>query len=108
MSITYKMLVNRDKLPASGKKIVDWVITQPEKVIPLTSQELAKSIDVSQSSIVKFTQRLGFSGYSQFKQVLLEEVSRKSVVQHSPLHTNISVDDSTSTIIQKLIRAKSD
>lgn len=28
-------------------------------------------------------------------------------MQHSPLHTNISVDDSTSTIIQKLIKAKS-
>ncbi len=108
MSITHKILINRDKLSASGRKIADWIVTEPEQVLHLTSQELAAKINVSQSSIVKFTQRIGFSGFSQFKQGLIEELSRKSAIQNSPLHTNITNDDSTSTIIQKLIAAKSE
>lgn len=108
MSITHKILINRDKLSASGRKIADWIVTEPEQVLHLTSQELAAKINVSQSSIVKFTQKIGFSGFSQFKQGLIEELSRKSAIQNSPLHTNITNDDSTSTIIQKLIVAKSE
>ena len=108
MSVTHKVLLSREKLSPNGKKIADWIVTDPSKVIPLTSQELAKQINVSQSSIIKFSQKLGFDGFSQFKRSLIEELSRKSAIQHTPLHTNISTSDSTSTMLQKLIKAKSE
>ncbi|KFA99391.1 MurR/RpiR family transcriptional regulator [Vibrio sp. ER1A] len=108
MSILNKILINRDKLSASGKKIADWVLTAPDHAIKLNSQALAKEVNVSQSSIVKFAQKLGFSGFSQFKQGLIQEVSRKSAVHGSPLHTNIVPNDSYATIALKLAKAKSD
>ena len=108
MSITHKILITRNKLSASGKRIADWIIANPNDAVALTSQALAAQIDVGQSSIVKFTQRLGYSGFSQFKRALIEELSRKSAIQHAPLHTNIDTNDSTSTIIQKLVKAKSE
>ncbi len=108
MSITHKILLSRNKLPTSGRRIADWIIANPEEVLALTSQELATKIEVGQSSIVKFTQRLGYRGFSQFKRALIEEMSRKSAIQHAPLHANIETSDSTATIIQKLIKAKSE
>lgn len=108
MSLTSKLVSKRERLSASGVKIADWLLANTEQAMTLTSQELAQGIGVSQSSIVKFTQKIGFKGYSQFKLALTEEVTRKHTLQTSPLHADIAVTDSTSTIIQKLVRAKTD
>ncbi|WP_434998306.1 MurR/RpiR family transcriptional regulator [Vibrio scophthalmi] len=108
MSITNKLVSKRTQLSTNGVKIADWVLANTEQAMALTSQEIANVIGVSQSSIVKFTQRIGFKGYSQFKLALAEEVSRKQTLQAAPLHTNISVNDSTRTIIQKLVKAKTE
>ncbi|EGU30534.1 hypothetical protein VII00023_11019, partial [Vibrio ichthyoenteri ATCC 700023] len=108
MSITSKLVAKRERLSSSGVKIADWVLANTEQAMALTSQELAIEIGVSQSSIVKFTQKIGFKGYSQFKLALAEEVTRKYTLQTSPLHADIAITDSTSTIIQKLVRAKTD
>ncbi|CAK3642957.1 HTH-type transcriptional regulator MurR [Vibrio crassostreae] len=108
MSVINRIMANRHKLPESGKKIADRVINNPEIAMKCNSQMLAKEAQVSQSSIVKFTQKLNFSGFSQFKQELTEELTRKATINQSPLHANIGSEDSSSTIIQKLIKAKNE
>ncbi|MBU5873105.1 XRE family transcriptional regulator, partial [Vibrio cholerae O1] len=60
--------------------------------------------NVSQSSIVKFNQRLGFNGYSEFKLALTEELGLKQVMVNQPLHSNILADDPVDVIAQKLVK----
>lgn len=74
----------------------------------MTSQDLAAWANVSQSSIVKFTQRLGFKGYSEFKLALTEELGRKQVMVNQPLHSNILADDPVAVIAQKLVQTKTE
>ncbi|KYN89315.1 XRE family transcriptional regulator [Vibrio cidicii] len=108
MSVINKIVARRTQLSQSGRVIGDWIVENAEKAAQLTSQELAEQAKVSQSSIVKFTQRLGFKGYSAFKLALTEEIGRKQAMQTTPLHSDILADDPLAVIAQKLIKAKTD
>ncbi|HAS6305709.1 TPA: SIS domain-containing protein [Vibrio vulnificus] len=108
MSVINKIVARRTHLSQSGRVIGDWIVENAEKAAQLTSQELAEQAKVSQSSIVKFTQRLGFKGYSAFKLALTEEIGRKQAMQTTPLHSDILADDPLAVIAQKLIKAKTD
>ncbi|MGL0968535.1 SIS domain-containing protein [Vibrio vulnificus] len=108
MSVINKIVARRTQLSQSGRVIGDWIVENAEKAAQLTSQELAEQAQVSQSSIVKFTQRLGFKGYSAFKLALTEEIGRKQAMLATPLHSDILADDPLAVIAQKLIKAKTD
>ncbi len=107
-SVTNRIMAGRTRLSASSVKVADWVITNTEMAATLTSQELADRVGVSQSCIVKFTQKIGFKGYGQFKLALSEEIGRKRANQDAPLHSNILSEDSTAIILQKLVKFKTD
>jgi RpiR family murPQ operon transcriptional repressor len=108
VSVINKIVARRTQLSQSGRVIGDWIVENAERAAQLTSQELAEQAQVSQSSIVKFTQRLGFKGYSAFKLALTEEIGRKQAMQATPLHSDILADDPLAVIAQKLIKAKTD
>ncbi|ODQ01315.1 MULTISPECIES: SIS domain-containing protein [Salinivibrio] len=108
MSIINKILARRTQLSQQGCLIGDWIIAHPEKAAQLTSQALAKQVGVSQSSIVKFSQKMGYKGYSEFKLALNEEIGRKQVMQSTPMHSDILADDPMTVISQKLVKAKTE
>lgn len=64
MSVLQRIVSRRTQLSESGRQIGDWVLANAAQAAAMTSQDLAAWANVSQSSIVKFTQRLGFKGYS--------------------------------------------
>ncbi|MGO2342889.1 MurR/RpiR family transcriptional regulator [Vibrio litoralis] len=108
MSVFHKMIKQRDGISSSGRKIIDWINQNPEQACHLTSQEMADLIQVSQSSIVKLTQKLGFKGYSQFKLAINEDLIRRHSSQVTPLHHDILADDPVTVIAQKLVQSKID
>lgn len=108
MSVINKIVSRRTHLSANARKIADWITSNTEQAASLTSQELARATEVSQSSIVKFTQRIGFKGYSEFKLALTEDIVRRHSSHTTPLHSNILADDPFSVISQKLVKEKTD
>lgn len=60
----------------SEKRIADWLLAQPEAVLSLTITELARECSSSEATIVRFSRRLGFSGYQDFKLSLAGETTR--------------------------------
>ncbi|STQ09925.1 DNA-binding transcriptional regulator [Enterobacter cloacae] len=44
----------------SDKKLADFLLSQPDHARHLSSQQLASEAGVSQSSVVKFAQKIGF------------------------------------------------
>ncbi|MEZ9233166.1 SIS domain-containing protein [Vibrio amylolyticus] len=108
MSVVSKIVGRRTQLSENARKIADWVANNMEQAASLTSQELAKATNSSQSSVVKFTQRIGFKGFSEFKLALTEEIGRKHASHTIPLHSNILADDPFSVISQKLVKEKTD
>lgn len=55
------------ELGKSEKKIADWVCENPEEVLPISISELADRSNSSEATIVRFSKRLGFSGFQDFK-----------------------------------------
>ena len=50
-------------LAQSDKKLADYLLLQPDTARHLSSQQLANEAGVSQSSVVKFAQKLGYKGF---------------------------------------------
>ena len=56
MSCLVKMRAVREELSANEKKIADFILSNSALIRDYSSQNLAASVGVSQSSIIKFSQ----------------------------------------------------
>lgn len=108
MSIVNRMISRRTQLSANELKIADWILAHPQQAALMTSLQLAEQVSASQSSIIKFAQKMGFKGYSAFKLLLVEELSRKQALESTPVQHNIFINDPLAVIAQKLVQAKTD
>jgi DNA-binding MurR/RpiR family transcriptional regulator len=75
-------------------------------MLAMSSAALAEATGRSQSSVVKFSQKLGYEGYQQLK---LDVNKAKAQEFHAPagvIHGTIDASDSYMTILQKLIGSK--
>lgn len=56
-----------DQLSASERKLADFILDNSHLLRDYSSQQLADAVGISQSSVVKFCQKLGYKGYPRFK-----------------------------------------
>jgi DNA-binding MurR/RpiR family transcriptional regulator len=57
-------------LTPKGKRLADFVVSNPGKAVFMTVRELAETCHVSEATVVRFVGQLGYSGYSPFIQAL--------------------------------------
>ena len=62
-------------LAQSDKKLADYLLAQPDTARHLSSQQLAFEAGVSQSSVVKFAQKMGFKGFPALKLAISEALA---------------------------------
>lgn len=72
-------------LRPSEQRVADQVLADPEKCTRCTIAELADQVQVSQPTVVRFVQALGFDGYRSFKYCLLRD--RSGNLQRAPTLT---------------------
>jgi len=77
MSCLVKMRAVRDELSANEKKIADFILENSALIRDYSSQNLAASVGVSQSSIIKFSQKLDYRGFTDLKLAIHESVIKK-------------------------------
>ncbi len=65
-------------MSAIERRIADFVLDNAHLLRDYSSQQLADALKISQSSVVKFSQRLGFKGYPDLKVSISEEVAREA------------------------------
>lgn len=68
----------RGELSAIERRIADFIVENPLCVRDRSSQQLANTLSVSQSSVVKFAKRLGFRGYPDMKLSISEALAREA------------------------------
>ncbi|HFZ8995869.1 TPA: MurR/RpiR family transcriptional regulator [Citrobacter freundii] len=91
-------------LAQGDKKLADYLLTQPDNARTLSSQQLASEAGVSQSSVVKFAQKLGFKGFPALKQALSEALASDQHAWSVPVHNQIHGDDPLRLVGKKLIQ----
>ncbi|MCR6098723.1 MurR/RpiR family transcriptional regulator [Salipaludibacillus agaradhaerens] len=86
-------VVNRHyhQLNDNDMHILKYILNHAQTCYQLSINELARACNVSKSSVLRFTQKLGFSGYSEFKVFLKWDNRREKTDSHyiEPLYTDI-------------------
>ncbi|WP_286233960.1 MurR/RpiR family transcriptional regulator [Thalassotalea sediminis] len=101
MSVLIKIKMHASMLTAIEKRIADHILNNPNEVKNYSSKTLAQAVNVSQSSIIKFAQKLGYKGYPALKLALIELKPSK----HN-LHGDISLQDNLEKVSSKLLASK--
>lgn len=86
-------------LRPSERKVAQYVLDHPDEVVDLSVTELAHKSGVSDATIVKFSQRLGYSGYQQFKIMLSRELAQPARASYGELDPG----DDIAKVKQKVI-----
>ncbi|AEB31185.1 uncharacterized HTH-type transcriptional regulator (plasmid) [Carnobacterium sp. 17-4] len=66
-------------LTKSEQKVAQFILANPDKIEVISIQELAKQAKVGESTIVRFTRKIGFDGYQQFKLELVKNQLREAL-----------------------------
>ena len=74
MSCLGKMQAVREDLSANEKMIADFILVNSALIRDYSSQNLAAAVGVSQSSIIKFSQKLNYRGFTDLKLAIHESV----------------------------------
>lgn len=88
----------RLSLRPSEQRVASYVLGQPNRVAHMAIAELAEAVGVTDPTIARFCQALGFTGYKAFKVALA-----KSLATGVPyVHTDVSAQDSSADVIAKV------
>lgn len=80
----------------SEKKVADWLFSHSGEILPYSISDLASKCESSEATIVRFSKRLGCSGYQELKLVLAQERDKKVIAP------NITEKDDCYEIFEKV------
>ena len=105
MSPLLKIRSQRDQMSAIERRIADYILENAHLLRDYSSQQLASALGISQSSVVKFSQKLGFKGYPDLKYSVGEAIARSN--GHEEQHGAPSAtDDPHGALAESLWRQK--
>jgi DNA-binding MurR/RpiR family transcriptional regulator len=76
LSPLLKIRAERDQMSAIERRIADFLVENAHLLRDYSSQQLANALGISQSSVVKFSQKLGYKGYPDLKYSIGQAVAR--------------------------------
>lgn len=106
MTVLRKIRANLDRMSPADREIGEFIADNPEKMLGMSSSTLADATGRSQSSVVKFAQRLGFASYQDLKLAVSSVRAQDWRLPSGPIHGSIEQGDSFSTIFEKLLSSK--
>lgn len=87
-------------LRPAEKKVADFLLEKPDKVIYLSISECAENCNVSETTVIRFARLLGLSGYQELKIELA-----KTVESGGSLSEEITPDDTLTEAVAKALKA---
>lgn len=106
MAPLLKIRSKRDQMSAIERRIADFILENAHLLRDYSSQQLASALKISQSSVVKFSQKLGFKGYPDLKYSVSEALARVDGVAQAR-DTAPLADDAHDALAQRLWAGKS-
>ena len=72
-SAIYTIRSQYSSLSTKEKQIADFILENPKESVNPSIEELAERIGISESTMVRFAKKLGYSGYQRFRIALARE-----------------------------------
>lgn len=93
-------------LAQNDRKLADFLLHNAEQARHLSSQKLAQLAGISQSSVVKFAQKMGYKGFPALKLALSETLAQPQTEPAVTVHNQILSSDALKTVGEKLLVEK--
>ncbi|RUX95033.1 MULTISPECIES: MurR/RpiR family transcriptional regulator [unclassified Mesorhizobium] len=106
MSVLNRINAKLDGMAPGDREIGQYIVDNPDQMLRLSTAALAAEIGRSQSSVVKFSQKLGYASYQELKLAVSEAKAQEWQVPAGMIHGSIEVGDSYQVILKKLIGSK--
>jgi DNA-binding MurR/RpiR family transcriptional regulator len=90
-----------EQLKPAEKRVAQYILANYEEVIHLSITKLARAADVSEATVVKFCQHIGYSGYQELK-IMLAQVEQSG--EQERIYGEIEADDEIEEIINKIFQ----
>lgn len=98
-TVLLKMKAMTPSFSEKELKIADFILADPRNASRMTINEMASELGVADSTVFKFTRRLGFKGFRDFRTGLLSEEFDPQV----SIHENVTEEDDAATVAGKVI-----
>jgi DNA-binding MurR/RpiR family transcriptional regulator len=92
------------RLSSSEARVAEAIIADPSIVVDLTITDLAQHCGTSLSTVARFCQTLGYSGYREFRMEVASAISREAAERDrfGLADSDINPDDSAAEVVAKL------
>jgi len=88
-------------LKPAERRVADYILDNINEVIHLSITKMADSVGVSEATVVKFCQHIGYSGYQELK-IVLAQAGKKEHREH--IYGEIEANDDINIIIKKIFQ----
>ncbi len=106
MGVLIKISNMLEDFSARERKVADYILEKPEKIKDLNTYEIAERTDTSQATVVRFSKRIGFKGFPDFKIALSQDLGNRKAEAHvNIIHEEIKSDDTFEIIGKKISNA---
>ena len=105
MSSLVKIRSERDQMSAIERRIGNFILDNAHLLRDYSSQQLADALGISQSSVVKFSQKLGFKGYPDLKYSVGESIARSDANDGTAVAAS-AADDPQAALAESLWQCK--
>ena len=106
MSVLNKISAKLDRMAPADRQIGRYILDNPDQMLRLSTAALAVETGRSQSTVVKFSQKLGYASYQELKLAVSQAQSQEWQAPPGVIHGSIELGDSYLTILNKLIGSK--
>lgn len=91
-----------DQMSVIERKLADFILDNAHLLRDYSSQQLADAVGTSQSSVVKFCQKLGYKGYPDLKLAVSEALITASTLQRNDNTEPSSVQSNIKNLVEQL------
>lgn len=97
--VTMRINSNYSTFSSTEKKIADYILLSPEKVLDQSIDQIAEELSVAISSVFRFSKKIGFKGFQAMKIAVASEISGafKEIAQEK-----ITENDNEKAITEKI------
>ncbi|SPJ24520.1 MurR/RpiR family transcriptional regulator [Palleronia abyssalis] len=107
MTVLAKIEAHLESLTEGEREIARVILDDPEGILRKSSGDLANAAGRSQSSVVKFCQKLGFAGFQDLKMEISQVIAMRRVGgSDEVVHGTIEAHDNLALTLQKLLGSK--
>ena len=93
-----------DSFKSAEARLAEYVLHNQETAVNLTIDELATKSQTSYATVARFCKKLGYDGYKDFKNSLIQDVVNRQSCEALEEDLNINLHESLEDICQSVYR----